>query len=94
MGKEIKVQIDWEDDDQAGGFVNHLLASYDGAVYTLRFYQVLPPALLAIDPPAEQKVESVKGRHITTMVVTHDTLSKLVGVMQDLMARNTSSDTE
>lgn len=94
MAGEIRVRIAWAEDDQPAAFVNHLIASFDGAVYTLRFYQVLPPALLAIDPSAAQQIESVPGRAVATMVVTPDTLAHLVDVLHGLLNRNTADSEE
>lgn len=90
MSEEIKLRIDWAEDGQAAAFVNHLIASFDGAVYTLRFYQVLPPALLAIDPSAARQIESVPGRPVATMVVTPETLANLVDVLHGMINRNTA----
>jgi hypothetical protein len=94
MSEEIKVRIEWAEDDQAAAFVNHLIASFDGAVYTLRFYQVLPPALLAIDPSAARQIESVPGRPVATMVVTPDTLANLVDVLHGILERKATESKE
>ena len=94
MGEEIKVRIDCAEDSQAAAFANHLIASFDGAVYTLRFYQVLPPALLAIDPSAARQLESIPGRPVTTLVVTPETLANLVDVLHGILDRHATGDKE
>lgn len=87
-----RVRIDWEEDQQKGAFANHLLISFDGAVYTLRFYQVLPP--VAFGPEALQAVEAVPGRHVTTLVVAKDSMPGIVEVLQGMVNRQLFDDEE
>lgn len=83
----VQVRIDWEPDEQKGAFANHLVVSFDGVMYTLRFYQVLPPALPVLNEQALSAIKSVPGRHVTTLVVAKDTLPGIVGALQELMGR-------
>lgn len=86
----VKVRIDWETDEQKGVYANHLIATFDGAAYTLRFYQVLPPAISATEDL--QTIESVPGRHVATLVVAKDTLPALVDVLQGMLGRQGSEE--
>lgn len=88
MAAEIKVPIAWEsDENQRAEFVNHLVTSFDGATYTLRFYQVLPPVELALDMAAVGDLQVVKGRHVTTLVISAASMPAIVQVLQDVLQR-------
>lgn len=82
----VKVRIDWEPDNQKADFANHMLVTFDGAVYTLRFYQVLPPIDL-IQEEFAQHIESIPGRHVATIVIASETMPGVVRALQDTMKR-------
>lgn len=87
----VKVRIDWELDDQKADFANHMLVTFDGAVYTLRFYQVLPPIEL-INEESAKHLESVPGRHVATIVIAGETMPAVVRALQDTMTRQDRQD--
>lgn len=83
---KIQVKIEWEPDgDALGKFANHMLVTYDGAVYTLRFYQLLPPPLLNTDAAAI--IDHITARHLTTLVVPAATLPSIVHALQDVLEK-------
>jgi hypothetical protein len=86
----VKIRIDWEADEQKGIYANHLIATFDGAAYTLRFYQVLPPAISGGEDL--QAIESVPGRHVATLVMAKDTLPAIVHVLQGMLGRQESEE--
>ena len=95
MTDEIKVPIDREsDEDRRAEVANHLIASFDGATYTLRFYQVLPPVELALDTEAVRSLKGVKGRHITTLAVSAASMPAITQVLQDVLRRQLKTDNE
>jgi hypothetical protein len=81
----VEIKIEWEPDTAPAQFANHLLVNYDGAVFTLRFFQVLPPTVL--DPEKMHDVESVPGRHVATLVVAKDTLPSFSDVLKRMVDR-------
>lgn len=86
----VELRIDWEFDEQQGIYANHLIAAFDGAAYTLRFYQVLPPAISSAEDI--QAIGSVPGRHVATLVVAKDTLPAIVDVLQGMLGRQGSEE--
>ena len=86
----VKIRIDWDVDEQKGIYANHLIATFDGAAYTLRFYQVLPPAISGAEDL--QSIESVPGRHVATLVVAKDTLPAIVDVLQEMLGRQVGEE--
>lgn len=84
-GEFVEIRIDWEPDKKKAQFANHLLVNFDGAVYTLRFFQVLPPTVLA--PEQAREIESVPGRHVASMVVAKETLPGFIEVLKQMADR-------
>lgn len=82
----IRLRIDWETDgSKRAEYVNHLVLAFDGTVYTLRFYQVLPPLELAAKTANLQEIDAVSGRHIITMVVTPADLPGIAAVLSNAL---------
>lgn len=85
---KIQVRIEWEPDGNTlGAFANHMLVTYDGAVYTLRFYQLLPPPIAGMDAAAVRAIDRVTARHLTTLVVPAATLPSIVRALQDVLEK-------
>lgn len=82
----VKVRIDWEPDNHKADFANHMLVTFDGAVYTLRFYQVLPQIDL-LQEGATRHIESIPGRHVATIVIANETMPGVVRALQETMTR-------
>jgi len=86
--EQIQVRVTWEpDSDKPAYFTNHMFVTYDGAVYTLRFYQLLPPVVAGLDAAAVNTIDSVSARHITTLVVPAATLPSIVRALQDVLKK-------
>ena len=81
----VEVKIDWEPDPTVAKFANHLLVNFDGAVFTLRFFQVLPPT--AFNSEAMREIESVPGRHVATLVVAKETMPSFADVLNRMVER-------
>ncbi len=60
-----QLSIEWQpDDDKPAHVINHATLLFDGSLYTLRLYLVLPP--LTVD----EKTTSVPARHVGTFVIS------------------------
>ena len=62
--------IDWQKDGQPGQFANRVITTFDGAVYTLRFFQLLPP--LVVDGERPNNFNSITAKLVATIVVSKD----------------------
>lgn len=83
----IRLPIRWESDaGKQAQFVNHVVLAFDGTVYTLRFYQVLPPVEVAAKSVSLQDVDFVFGKHVSTIVLTPQDYAGVVAVMQNALA--------
>ena len=95
VSEEIRLRIDWEDDaDKSAEFANHVVASFDGATYTVRFYQVLPPVQAIVDPVGFRQAKTVKGRHVATLVINSQTLPGIVQALQNVMRQENKPEEE
>lgn len=75
----IRVRLEAPTEETAV-FVNHVAAVFDGATYTLRFFQVLPPTVL--DEPLS---DSIAGRHMVTLTISAGNMPAIFTVLQDLV---------
>lgn len=63
--RELQLNIEWQpDDDKPVQVVNNATLLFDGSLYTLRLYLVLPP------PGLDEKTTSVSARHVGTFVIS------------------------
>jgi hypothetical protein len=85
----VEVRIEWEPDQGKGQFANHMLVNFDGTVFTLRFFQVLPPALGVLDEETIRTIESVPARNVATLVVAKETLASFADVLNSMVERHT-----
>lgn len=61
----LPIQLDVSSNEEAL-FVNHASVVFDGASYTLRLFQVLPPVALDED----HLPQAVRGRHVVTLAIS------------------------
>lgn len=96
MGEDkfFEIRIDWEPDSEKGQFANHMLVNFDGSVFTLRFFQVLPPSLPVLNEEAIRSIESIPGRHVATLVVAKDTLPSIAEVLNGLVERHNLKESD
>jgi len=66
--------------EESALFVNHVAAVFDGATYTLRFFQVLPPAVLEGPLP-----DSIAGRHMVTLTISAGNMPAIFSVLRNLV---------
>lgn len=78
MPSEMTVR--WEDKKELGTFVNHVAASYDGSICTLRFFQALPPPIE--DPDSAVWID---GKQVATFIMTKDTLYEMTASLQKVV---------
>lgn len=84
--RKFEARIDWEPDTHGlGQFANHMLVTYDGAIYTLRFYQILPPPLANMEEETLQSIDSIAARHITTLVISSATMPSIIRALEDVV---------
>lgn len=77
---QVRLRLDAEEDVHAV-FVNHATVNFDGATYTLRFYQVLPPPLL----PENDLPEEIKGNHMVTLAISAGNMPAIMRALQSLI---------
>lgn len=84
----IRVRLEAPTEENAV-FVNHVAAVFDGATYTLRFFQVLPPTVL--DEPLP---DAITGRHIVTLTISAGNMPAIFSVLRDLVKQGVSHDSD
>lgn len=82
----IRVRLEASTEESAV-FVNHVAAVFDGATYTLRFFQVLPPTVLEEPMP-----DSITGRHMATLTISAGNMPAIFRVLQDLVKQGEPHD--
>lgn len=75
-----KTTVHWEDKKVLGTFVNHVAASYDGSICTLRFFQALPPII-----EAEDDTVWIEGKQVATFVMTKESLLEMAASLQEVI---------
>ena len=66
-------------------FVNHAVVIFDGATYTLRFFQVLPPTISNDEIP-----DRITGRHMVTLLVSAGNMPAILDILQNLVEQGVS----
>lgn len=82
----IRVRLEASSEESAV-FVNHVAAVFDGATYTLRFFQVLPPVVLEEPLPV-----SVTGRHMVTLTISAGSMPAIFSVLHDLVKQGAAHE--
>lgn len=75
-----EIVVHWEDKKELSTFVNHVAASYDGSICTLRFFQGLPPLI-----ESEDTSVWVEGKQVATFVMTKETLLEMAASLQKVI---------
>lgn len=75
----VGISIKWEShESERALFANHLTLVFDGSVYTLRFYQALPPTVVdRNNPPTE-----IVAHHIVTLAISAGDMPSIVDLLQ------------
>jgi hypothetical protein len=84
----IQVRLETPTEESAL-FVNHVAAVFDGATYTLRFFQVLPPTVIEEPLP-----ESIAGRHMVTLTISAGNMPAIFKVLRNLVEQGAAHELE